>query len=170
MRRFHFFIDDLNHSRPLEMTVELGDVALARALAEEILGRSPTHIGIEVCEDGRRVFGLGTFANRTHCGIKSASGACRRFPQPQAGRESLALPLWGKNRGPGTGSRGLWPPRVWGDVQGWLIPMPHLRKGSGGAWGSRRRSPPDGQNYICRLAKHARLVTVSESPPPRRSA
>lgn len=70
MRRFHFYIDDQNHAHPVEFTVEVTGIARARELAEELLARSSDHLGVEVCENGYRVFGLGTFATRTHCGLR----------------------------------------------------------------------------------------------------
>jgi len=98
MRRFHFFIDDVGHSQPLEMTVEVAGVPRARELAAEVLARSPTHVGVEVCEDGERVFGIGTFATRTHCGLKRESGRRSALRGADAGRLNIAgLVAWSRD-------------------------------------------------------------------------
>ena len=63
----------------MELIVEAANEARARELAEGIMARSPNFVGVEVCEDGERLFGVGTLAERTVCG-----GA----PQDQAGRSA----------------------------------------------------------------------------------
>ena len=73
MRSFHFYIDDVSRSRPTEFQVEVASEARARELAEEMLARSTNHLGVEVCERGRRLFGLGTFATRSICELMARS-------------------------------------------------------------------------------------------------
>jgi hypothetical protein len=77
MRRFHFYIDDLNHARPVELLAEMANAERARDYAAELLARAPSHVGVEVCEQGRRVTGLGTFATRTYCGLGACAGRRR---------------------------------------------------------------------------------------------
>jgi hypothetical protein len=67
MRTFHFYIDDRRCGAPRSLTVQARDEARAEELARVMLANSRHHIGIEVCEDGRRLFGLGSFAHRSWC-------------------------------------------------------------------------------------------------------
>jgi hypothetical protein len=91
MRRFHFYIDDDRHSVPTELTVEVATEARARELAERILAQSPHHLGVEVCENGERILGLGAFAHRTICGLRSH----RRGPASRsARRDAPSLRGW----------------------------------------------------------------------------
>lgn len=91
MRRFHFYIDDDRHAVPTEMTVEVATEARARELAERILAESSHHLGVEVCEDGERVLGLGSLGHRTICGLKSHG---RRPASRSARRAAPSLRGW----------------------------------------------------------------------------
>jgi hypothetical protein len=71
VRRFHFYIDDDRHARPTTLAVEVADEARARELAEQIFAQSPHHLGVEVCDGGNRILGLGAFAHRTICGLQA---------------------------------------------------------------------------------------------------
>ena len=67
MRTFAFFIDDRRCAEPRTITVETRDEGRARELAERMLAQSEHHLGVEVCDDGRRVFGIGSFGDRSWC-------------------------------------------------------------------------------------------------------
>ncbi|HEY2709610.1 MAG TPA: hypothetical protein VGI95_16290 [Caulobacteraceae bacterium] len=67
MKTFHFYIDDAGSGAPRELVVETRDEARAREMAEEMLRQSPEHLGVEVCDGGARVFGIGSFSERTWC-------------------------------------------------------------------------------------------------------
>jgi hypothetical protein len=91
MRRFHFYIDDDRHAVPTELTVEVATEARARELAEQLLAQSAHHLGVEVCENGERILGLGAFAHRTICGLR----AHRRRPGGRPARHAPpALRAW----------------------------------------------------------------------------
>lgn len=68
MRKFHFYVDDQRCGIPRELAVEAVNEARARQLAQRVLEDSAHHLGVEVCEGGERLFGLGSFATRTWCG------------------------------------------------------------------------------------------------------
>jgi len=55
--------------------VKVPSEAEARRLAEQLFARSEDHLGVEVCEEGRRLFGLGTLANRTVCALQRPAPA-----------------------------------------------------------------------------------------------
>jgi hypothetical protein len=78
MRTFHFYVDDARCGTPREFVVEAGGEDRARTLAERMLADSEHHLGVEVCEDGQRLLGVGSFATRTWCAQarlrRSASG------------------------------------------------------------------------------------------------
>jgi hypothetical protein len=67
MRTFHFYIDDARCGVPRELVVEAIHEARAREMAEQMRAKSEHHHGVEVCEQGARLFGVGTFAHRTWC-------------------------------------------------------------------------------------------------------
>jgi hypothetical protein len=70
MRTFHFYIDDRRSGSPRELQVQARDEQRARQLAERMLAESEHHLGVEVCEQGVRRFGLGSFATRTWCELE----------------------------------------------------------------------------------------------------
>jgi hypothetical protein len=62
MPDFEIFIDDDRYSVPsLYLITAIGE-ARARAKAEEILRASDHHRGVELRQDGERIFALGSFA------------------------------------------------------------------------------------------------------------
>ena len=73
MQRLQIHIDDRRRARPKVLTVKVPSEAEARRLAEQLFAKSEDHLGVEVCEEGRRLFGLGTLANRTVCGQRPAA-------------------------------------------------------------------------------------------------
>jgi len=85
MPLYHFFIDDDRYEAPVELEVRVGSEPRARQLAERSLAQSPHHLGVEVCEDGARLFGLGSFATRTWCGARARG---RQRPAPLRQRQT----------------------------------------------------------------------------------
>lgn len=67
MRTFHFYIEDARCGQTRSLTVQARDERRAREMAEGVLAQSEHHRGVEVCEDGRRLFGLGSFAGKSWC-------------------------------------------------------------------------------------------------------
>jgi hypothetical protein len=66
VRTFHFFIDDARcGDDPQQFTVSARDESRARQLAERMMAESLHHLGVEVWEDGKRLFGLGSLAGRS---------------------------------------------------------------------------------------------------------
>jgi hypothetical protein len=62
MQTFEFYIDDDRYGVPTLHLATLADEGLARQIAETLLGDSPHHRGVEVCEGGARLFGIGTLS------------------------------------------------------------------------------------------------------------
>jgi hypothetical protein len=56
------FIDDDRYSVPTLKLVSAVDRAEAIRLAESLLAASEHHLGVELCRDGRRLMGLGSYA------------------------------------------------------------------------------------------------------------
>jgi hypothetical protein len=61
MADFEAYIDDNRYSVPSLYLIVAETDARARALAEEILGSSDHHQGVELRRDGERIFGLGSY-------------------------------------------------------------------------------------------------------------
>ncbi len=59
---FQLFIDDDRYSVPTVQIIIVESEERAREAAEQMLNESHHHHGVEVCEQGRRLFGLGSFA------------------------------------------------------------------------------------------------------------
>lgn len=59
---FEIFIDDDRYSVPTLKLVSAADEAEAIRLAESLLVASDHHLGVELCRDGRRLMGLGSYA------------------------------------------------------------------------------------------------------------
>jgi hypothetical protein len=70
MRSFRIYVDDVRCSRPSELTVVVASQARALEMAQEIMARSEHHVGVELCEHGRRLSGLGTLATRPLCRMR----------------------------------------------------------------------------------------------------
>jgi hypothetical protein len=69
MPDFQVFIDDDRYSVPSLYLITANSEARARAKAEELLRASDHHLGIELRQDGERIFALGSFALlATPCG------------------------------------------------------------------------------------------------------
>ena len=62
MPDFEIFIDDDRYSVPSLYLITANGEARARAKAEEILRASDHHQGVELRQDGERIFALGSFA------------------------------------------------------------------------------------------------------------
>ena len=60
MRTFQIYIDDNRYTVPTLHVATLTGEERALAIAEKLLAESEHHIGVEVAEDGRRLFGLGS--------------------------------------------------------------------------------------------------------------
>lgn len=63
MRNFAFLVDDDRYSVPTLTLVTTTDEVRAREIAQRILRDSAHHRGVEVCEDERRLFGIGSQAD-----------------------------------------------------------------------------------------------------------
>jgi hypothetical protein len=69
MPDFEVFIDDDRYSVPSLYLITANSEARARAKAEEILSASDHHQGVELRQDGERIYALGSFAVlATSCG------------------------------------------------------------------------------------------------------
>ena len=64
MRTFQIYIDDDRYTVPTLQIATLAGEAGALEIAERLLGDSDHHLGVEICEDGKPLFGLGSFARR----------------------------------------------------------------------------------------------------------
>ena len=62
MRTFQFFVDDDRYSVPTLSLVTVKDDRRAREWADRLMSQSEHHRGVEVCEGGIRLFGIGSFA------------------------------------------------------------------------------------------------------------
>ena len=62
MPDFEVFIDDDRYTVPTLYLITANSEARARAEAEELLGASDHHQGVEVRQDGECIFALGSFA------------------------------------------------------------------------------------------------------------
>jgi hypothetical protein len=61
---FEIYLDDDRYSVPTLHLVVADDPTMALAIATRLIEDSPHHLGAEVCLDGQRVAGLGSFALR----------------------------------------------------------------------------------------------------------
>ena len=61
---FEIYLDDDRYAVPTLHLVVADDAVIALAIAQRMLVDSPHHLGAEVCLDGQRVGGLGSFATR----------------------------------------------------------------------------------------------------------
>ena len=61
---FEIYLDDDRYSVPTLHLIVADDPAIALALAQKMVADSPHHLGAEVCLEGERVAGLGSFALR----------------------------------------------------------------------------------------------------------
>lgn len=59
---FEIFVEDDRYSVPTLKLVSATDEAEALRLAESLLAASEHHLGVELCQDGRRLAGLGSYA------------------------------------------------------------------------------------------------------------
>ena len=64
VKNFTFYIDDDRYSVPTLNIVAMADEARARAWAQSAMRENPHYLGVEICEDGKRLFGLGSLADR----------------------------------------------------------------------------------------------------------
>lgn len=61
---FEIFVDDDRYAVPTLHLVAADDVAAAFAIAQRMVAESPHHLGAELCLDGQRLAGVGSFVNR----------------------------------------------------------------------------------------------------------
>ena len=59
---FEIFIDDDRYAVPTLYLVPAADEARAVAIAERLVAESRHHLGAELCLDGQRIGGVGSFA------------------------------------------------------------------------------------------------------------
>ena len=78
MRAFEIFIDDDRYSVPTLQLITAETEAQARREAVSLLLASQHHLGVELCREGDRLLGLGSFAD----GARTAG--------PQLGQTRLA--------------------------------------------------------------------------------
>jgi hypothetical protein len=62
VRDFELYIEDVRYGTPTLVFAQLRDEGRARELAEQKLNEDARHRGVEVRENGVRLFGLGTLA------------------------------------------------------------------------------------------------------------
>jgi len=72
---FEVFVDDDRYAVPTLHLIPAEDEAIALRVARRLLAESPHHLGVEVCLEGRRVTGIGSFATRRVAMPPSCSGA-----------------------------------------------------------------------------------------------
>lgn len=60
MQTFAFYVEDNRYTVPTLKLEGCLDELEAHSRAETILGQSPHHCGVEVCLDGKRLFGIGS--------------------------------------------------------------------------------------------------------------
>ena len=61
---FEVYIDDDRYAVPTLHLIPAEDEAIALKIARRLLQESPHHLGVELCLEGRRLAGLGSFAVR----------------------------------------------------------------------------------------------------------
>lgn len=61
---FEIFVDDDRYAVPTLHLVPVEGEAVALKIARRLLAESPHHLGVELCQDGRRLVGLGSLACR----------------------------------------------------------------------------------------------------------
>ena len=64
MNQFELFVDDDRYRVPTLTFVMVTDTHRALEIAEGLMGESPHHHGVEVCQRGRRLFGIGSCATK----------------------------------------------------------------------------------------------------------
>jgi hypothetical protein len=62
---FEIYVDDDRYAVPTLHLVVADDPAMAHAIAQRLIDDSPHHLGAEICLDGERLDGLGSFALRS---------------------------------------------------------------------------------------------------------
>ena len=71
---FEIFVDDDRYAVPTLHLIPAEDEAIALRVARLLLEESPHHLGVELCLDGQRLTGLGTFSIR-RASVPSCPGA-----------------------------------------------------------------------------------------------
>jgi hypothetical protein len=61
---FEIYVDDDRYAVPTLHLVIAADQGAATTIAERMVAESPHHLGAELCLEGRRLAGMGTFATR----------------------------------------------------------------------------------------------------------
>lgn len=61
---FEIYVDDDRYAVPTLHLITAADEPGAFAVAERMVAESPHHLGAEICLEGQRLAGLGSFATR----------------------------------------------------------------------------------------------------------
>ncbi len=72
IRQFQLFVDDDRYTVPSVRFLSARDIVSALAVADRLIDESSHHRGVEVCENGRRLFGLGSCARMARSGEDEA--------------------------------------------------------------------------------------------------
>jgi hypothetical protein len=64
VRSFEVYVHDDRYSVLTLHMISVKDESRAREIAEGLMAESAHHLGVEVAEDGRRLFGVGSFGMR----------------------------------------------------------------------------------------------------------
>jgi len=72
---FEIYVDDDRYAVPTFHLIPAEDEDVAFRVARRLLEESPHHLGVEVCLDGRRLTGIGSFATRRAAMPQSSSGS-----------------------------------------------------------------------------------------------
>ncbi len=105
MRSFHLYVDDVREVQPRLMLLGVRDEARATAIARRVLGESEHHRGVELCENGVRVMGLGSFERRSCCAPRSTASGWRGARWLNARLRSASAPWLGALRSGAPGRR-----------------------------------------------------------------
>jgi len=72
---FEIFVDDSRYAVPTLHLIPAENELMALRIARHMLAESAHHVGVEICLDGQRLTGLGTFSTRRATAEADASAA-----------------------------------------------------------------------------------------------
>ena len=72
---FEIYVDDDRYAVPTLHLIPAEDNVIALRIAQRLLEESPHHLGVELCVDGQRLTGIGSFATRRAAPAQACSGA-----------------------------------------------------------------------------------------------
>jgi hypothetical protein len=75
VKTFEVYVHDDRYSVLTLHIISVRDEARVKEIAERLMAESEHHLGVEVSEDGRRLFGLGSFGVRPEL-VGPAAKAC----------------------------------------------------------------------------------------------